>query len=83
MSEHRKYGYCKASERWVPRDDMLGINVKLFDENNHEERVMIRLSPHEWDRLRGMLKSLEWDNRLKTEGELNESDARRRERPSQ
>ena len=64
--KHSKYGFCKLTERWVPRDDMLGINVKLFDADNSEERVIIRLSPEGWLKMSKVLKLLRWDNVLLT-----------------
>ena len=68
--KYSKYGFCKLTERWVLRDDMLGINVKLFDKDNNEERVIIRLSPDGWEKMSKVLKLLKWDNVLMTQAEL-------------
>lgn len=70
MAEHKKYGYCKASKRWVPRDSMLGLNVKVFDLDNEEHRIQLRLSHAEWVKLVDKLKGLEWENDLRVEGEF-------------
>ena len=67
---HTKYGFCKWSKKWVPRDEMLGINAKVFDEDNQEERVTLRLSPEAHADIAHMLRENAWDNELKTEEDL-------------
>ena len=66
----RKFGFCKMAEAWVPRDDMLGMNIKAFDENNQEHRIQVRLSPEEWYVLVDQLKKLQWKNDLRLEDEI-------------
>ena len=73
MGLHTKYGFCKASKEWIPRDEMLGLNVKAFDADNQEFRIKIRLAPEEWERLVEMLEALAWENDLKTGEQLGES----------
>jgi hypothetical protein len=70
MATHTKYGFCKASGAWVPRDEMLGLNIKAFDADNNEQRIQIRLSEDEWKRLVQMLKTLTWENDLRTAEQL-------------
>ncbi len=66
-----KYGFCKVIKEWIPRDSMLGINVKVFDEDNKEYRIPIRVSPKGHAELENHLQSLEWDNKLMTREELD------------
>ena len=67
---HDKYGFCRYKSQWVKRDDMLGINIKVFDANNNEERICIRLSEEGHEGLSKMLRLMRWDNILMTEKEL-------------
>jgi hypothetical protein len=66
----RRYGYCKVSEKWIPRDEMVGATFKVYGSNGIEERVPLRLSPEGMDKLREMMKGYEWDNDLRTAEEL-------------
>ena len=70
VCRHTKFGFCKRTNAWVPRDSMLGINVKAYDENNDEKRIQIRLSPEAWEQVVTELCSIEWENILKTEDEI-------------
>tara|TARA_B100001094_G_scaffold314673_1_gene353780 strand:+ start:2237 stop:2464 length:228 start_codon:yes stop_codon:yes gene_type:complete len=71
MSGHVKYGFCRYNQKWVKRDEMLGLNIKVFDENNNEERISIRLSKEGHASLVKMLSLLRWDNILMTSEELS------------
>lgn len=65
-----KYGFCPGIKRWVPRDTMLGINVRVFDEDNEQSIIRIRLSPKAWKEFVDVCKKYEWSNDLRTEEEL-------------
>jgi hypothetical protein len=66
----RRYGYCKVSRKWVPRDEMVGATFKIYGSNGKEERVPVRLSVDGMEKLRTMMKDYEWDNDLRTAEEL-------------
>ena len=70
--KHTKYGFCQRSRKWVPRDEMLAINVKVYDSDNQEDKLQIRLSPEAHSELVEQLSGLQWDNVLMTRGELQE-----------
>lgn len=69
-----KFGFCRASERWVPRDEMLSINVKVYNAKNEETRIPIRLSADSHERFVAWLATYEWDNELRTGSELSDAD---------
>ena len=66
----RRYGYCKVSQKWVPRDEMVGATFKVYASNGVEERVPLRLSTEGMAKLRAVMKGYEWDNDLRTAEEL-------------
>ena len=73
MSTHTKYGFCKLCETWVPRDEMLSVNISVYDAENNEEKIRVRVCPPCQKVFKFDLKGLEWDNNLKTEGEIRTS----------
>ena len=70
MADRTKYGWCPMLKMWVPRDDMLAVNVKAFDEKNNEERIRIRVSPAGYEKLVEYLRSVAWTGVLREEQEL-------------
>lgn len=70
MGDHTKYGVCKGCNNWKKRDDMLSINVDVYDENQRKEIVRIRLCPECHEKFAEEIKRHEWDNRLMSEAEL-------------
>jgi len=75
MSDHTRYGYDPLLQRWVLRDEMLGMNVKVFGDTPDEEDVIrIRLSPQKHAELVAFLRRLEWEDRLKFEIDLGPGD---------
>ena len=70
MAKDTKYGKCPITGQWVPRDDMLAINVKAFDEDNREERIRMRLSPVGFEKLVEFLRGNAWSGVLREEQEL-------------
>ncbi len=72
MERERKYGYCKMTSRWVPRDEMTGVTVKVYLHDGSEDRVPIRLSKEAVPLFMDFVKNLTWDNQLITADELKE-----------
>ncbi len=72
MGDQTKYGYCVVSERWVPRDEMLSINVKVYGADGEETKIPIRVSPDAFEGVVDRFKDLAWDNELMTAAELKE-----------
>lgn len=71
MAEHTKYGFDPLLQRWVLRDEMLGINVKVYgDRPNDDAVVRIRLSPQKHAELLEFLRQIEWHDDLRFEHEL-------------
>ena len=68
---YRRYGYCKATHEWVPRDEMVGATFKVYGSDGKEERIPIRLSVAGMDKLKRMMREYEWDNDLRTAEELS------------
>lgn len=66
----RRYGYCKVSEKWVPRDEMVGATFKMYASNGKEERIPVRLSVEGMEKLKSVMKGYEWENDLRTAEEL-------------
>ena len=75
MSEHTRYGFDPLLQRWVPRDEMLGINVKVFG-GEEEYVIRIRLSPKKHEALIDFLREIEWRDEMKFESELGVMDHR-------
>ena len=71
----RNYGFCRYSNRWVPRDEMVSVNVKAYDDDNKEVKVRIRISRSAYDEFWEYVRSLEWDNVLRKRDEIPEDDA--------
>ena len=65
-----KYGLCRGCKKWIPRDEMLSINITIYDAENKEERVPIRLCPSCHKRKQEEFKKIRWDNILKTEVQI-------------
>jgi len=70
MGEQTKYGYCVLAERWVPRDEMLSVNVKIYDRQGKETKIQIRVSEDQLDNLLPRFEELRWDNELMTKSQL-------------
>jgi len=71
-NENTKFGYCLASSRWIPRDEMLSVNVKCYDGSGDEQKIQIRLAHDEYHRLVDQLRELKWNNELLTRKELRD-----------
>lgn len=63
------HGQC-ACGRWLPRDEMLSINVAAYNPANEVERVRLRLCPACWNERLEALRAIAWDGRLRTEADL-------------
>lgn len=70
MSDHTNYGQCRACMRWWPRDEMLSINIEIFDATNTLDRVRLRLCPACHGQTSANMRQMNWKNELRTEGEL-------------
>lgn len=71
MGTNTKYGFCRGEcGRWVPRDEMLSINATIYDADNAEERVPLRLCTLCHEKEKDRLARMRWDNALKTELEI-------------
>lgn len=70
MERFRRYGFCAVTEKWVPRDEMVGGTFKVYRKDGSEHRVPIRLSAEGMDTLTERMVALAWSNDLKTAEEL-------------
>lgn len=71
MGANKKYGFCRGGcEKWVPRDEMLSINVSVYNAENEEIRIPLRFCPSCHARKKVELEEIHWDNVLKTETEI-------------
>lgn len=70
MAKHTKYGFCPITKRWVPRDKMLAVHVRAYDEDDNEERIRMRLSPVGYQMLTKYMRENAWTGVLKEEQEL-------------
>jgi hypothetical protein len=68
--DQKRYGWCKRTGAWVPRDEMLGLHVQIFDATGGKERFTIRLHPEAHRVFTDELRGLEWENVLRTHAEL-------------
>jgi len=66
----RSYGFCRYSNRWVPRSEMVAVNVKAYTDDNQEVKVRIRLAKSAYREFWDYVHSLEWDNVLVKRDEL-------------
>jgi len=73
MSNNRKYGFCRGCKKWIPRDDMLSINVSVYDRENMEIRIPLRFCPECHEKKKDELDEIKWDNDLKAEVEIRAS----------
>lgn len=70
MGVNTKYGHCIGCDKWVKRDDMLSINVSIYDESNMETRIPLRFCKKCHDSKREEIESMRWQNILYTEAEI-------------
>ena len=70
MSAHTPYGFCMGCEKWVPRDEMLSINVAVYDANNKVERIRVRSCPKCHPKRVEEFKKWNWNHVLKNESEI-------------
>jgi len=71
MSTNTVYGFCRGKcQKWVRRDDMLSINVMVYDAANNESKVQIRLCPECHASFVKMIEPYRWRNRLFSEAEI-------------
>lgn len=71
-NKYRRYGYCSVTDRWVPRDSMVGATFKTYNRDGSESRIPIRLSASGMAELRETLSRMEWRNHLLTAEEMSE-----------
>lgn len=70
MSDNTVYGFCRGCDKWIPRDDMLSINVSVYSVKNEESRIPLRFCPECHAAKGEALGVLRWDNNLKTESQI-------------
>lgn len=71
-----KYGFCKGTcRRWVPRDEMLSINVSVYNRENDEYKIPLRYCPNCWEKMVDYFSTMRWDNNLKTAAEIKSNEA--------
>lgn len=71
MAAHTMYGFCRGEcQKWVPRDEMLSINVTIYNADNDETRVPLRFCPSCHKKVQEEVEGLRWDNILVTELEI-------------
>lgn len=71
MSTNTKYGFCRGEcRKWVPRDEMLSINVSVYSADNEEKRIQLRFCPACHKKVEADISKMVWDNVLKTEIEI-------------
>ena len=73
MKDKTKYGFCRLTKRWVPRDEMRSINAKVFAPDGSYEIVRLRLSPEGFREIVSLIDGLRWDGILRERWELEES----------
>jgi hypothetical protein len=71
-----KYGYCKRTQAWVPRDAMQGIGIQVYGLDGVDEKFTLRLAPEAHADMVARLRELQWDRVLKTRTELEAEGAR-------
>lgn len=70
MGDNTKYGFCRGCQTWKKRDDMLSINVDVYDRFQNKELIRIRMCPLCHSEFVKMLKGRQWNNELVTEKEI-------------
>lgn len=70
MSAHTPYGFCMGCEKWVPRDEMLSINIAIYNADNKPERVRVRSCPKCHAKRAAEFRKWNWDHVLKSEAEI-------------
>jgi hypothetical protein len=68
----KRYGFCKATSRWVPRDEMVGASLKVFRYDGSVHRIPLRFSREGMDSFVEMVSKNEWENQLMEEDELED-----------
>jgi len=71
MGDYTKYGMCGGScKKWVRRNDMLSINISVYDNDNVEEKIRMRFCQRCHVEARDGFRNHEWVNDLKYEIEI-------------
>lgn len=70
MSANTQYGKCLGCGKWVPRDEMLSINVAIYDASNVPERIRIRSCPKCHPERMAEFRAWNWDHILKSESDI-------------
>ncbi len=58
-------GYCKMTQRWVPRDTMIAVTMKTFQSDGTELRLTFRFSPEGYAKFRDLVSVYSWENELR------------------
>jgi len=72
INKNKLYGFDVMAGRWVERDEMLAINVKVFDEKNNARTIRIRLSKENHARVVSELEKLTWSGVTKYGSEIED-----------
>lgn len=58
-------GYCKVTQRWVPRDTMIAVTMKTFQSDGTEVRTTFRFSPEGYAKFCELVNVYSWGNELR------------------
>ena len=61
-----------ATSKWVPRDEMVGASLKVFEYNGEVRRIPLRFSREGMDSFVAMVEKNEWTNALRDEDDLRQ-----------
>lgn len=72
MGDHTKYGFCKGEcQKWKKRDDMLSVNLDIFDANQNKRILRVRMCPSCHEKfVTEMEEKYKWDNNLVEERDI-------------
>lgn len=73
IQKDKVYGFDVMEGRWVERDKMLALNIKVFDENNDARTIRIRVSKEHHEKLVEELEKLGWSGETKYGREIEEN----------
>jgi hypothetical protein len=72
MDRERRYGFCKYSKEWVPRDEMYGATIKFYGRDGSEQRIPLRFSKEGMQAFLEDMQKYEWVNDLHTAQDLRD-----------
>lgn len=67
-----KYAMCTFCQRWMLRNEMQGINVRIYHDGGQDEKIRMRFCPACHEEWVEDIRANRWENDLRDRGEIPE-----------